>query len=70
MPQHGYTPLHLAVSNGHAAVVEKLLAMGANTEAKDKVRRVGVTDFDSKGSRVNTQLLVPSSLSGWSCFSH
>ena len=35
--QNGYTPLHLAAVKGHAAVVEQLLAAGADTEAKDVV---------------------------------
>ena len=43
-PQVGLTPLHEASSNGHAAVVEKLLAVGADTQTKDVVsgQREGV----------------------------
>ena len=40
-PQSGRTPLHRAAVFGHAAVVEQLLAAGAETEAKDDVRREG-----------------------------
>ena len=59
--QNGATPLHLAAREGHAAKVEQLLAAGANTEAKDKVRgKVGVED--GEGSRGDTQLFLLSSL--------
>jgi len=37
-PQEEKTPLHRAAEFGHAAVVEKLLAAGADKEAKDAVR--------------------------------
>ena len=40
-PQDGCTPLHFAVAEGHAAVVEQLLDAGADMEAKDKVRGQG-----------------------------
>ena len=40
-PQDGHTPLHLAADDGNAAVVEQLLAAGADTEAKCEVRRAG-----------------------------
>ena len=40
-PQNGKTPLHLAVTNGNASVVEQLLAAKADMEAKDKVRGQG-----------------------------
>ena len=38
-PQKGETPLHRASRKGHAAVVEQLLAAGADTEAKDVVSK-------------------------------
>ena len=37
-PQDGNTPLHVAVANGHAAVLEKLLAARAATDPTDRVR--------------------------------
>jgi hypothetical protein len=36
-PQDGWSPLHTASGNGHLAVVEALLAKGADVEAKDNV---------------------------------
>ena len=41
VPQNGDTALHLAAMMGHATVVEKLLAAGADKEAKNMVRRAG-----------------------------
>ncbi len=38
----GWTPLHRAAYNGHASIVTALLAAGANLEAKDIVRGVGI----------------------------
>ena len=35
VPVAGYTALHLAVTAGHAAVVETLLLNGADLEARD-----------------------------------
>jgi ankyrin repeat protein len=40
-PQNGIAPLHVAAQEGHATVVEQLLAAGAVTDPKTKVRRVG-----------------------------
>ena len=40
-PQNGDTPLHFASRKGHAAVVNQLLAAGADWEVKTKVRRAG-----------------------------
>ena len=37
VPQIGMTALHWAAKNGHKAVVEALLARGANLKAADKV---------------------------------
>ena len=37
-PQSEDTPMHYAAGQGHAAVVEKLLAAGAKLEAKGQVR--------------------------------
>ena len=42
--QSGQTPLHRAAYSGHAAVVEQLLAVGADVEAKDEVRGEGGTE--------------------------
>ena len=40
-PQSGRTPLHVASESGHVKVVSKLLAVGADKNAKDGVRRGG-----------------------------
>ena len=37
--QHGATPLHAAVAEGHLALVQMLVARGAPLEARDTVRR-------------------------------
>ena len=65
-PQDGITPLHRAAMNGHAAVVEQLLAAGAVTGAKDKVKRAG--NAESAGSRGDTRRLVASLLFGFCWF--
>ena len=41
MTQDGRTPLFIATQEGHLEVAQVLLAAGANTEAKDKVRGGG-----------------------------
>ena len=46
--QDGHTLLHSAVTGGHAAVVEKLLAAGVDKETKDKVRGGGGMGGDRK----------------------
>jgi ankyrin repeat protein len=35
--QAGWTPLHVAAWPGHPAVVEAMVAVGADVEAKDRV---------------------------------
>ena len=40
-PQDGCTLLHVAAQEGHASVVELLLAAGADTDAKNAVRVPG-----------------------------
>ena len=58
-PQSGNTPLHMAANNDHAAVVEKLLASGADKEAKNVVReQSGVVDRERNGSRFTTHRFV------------
>jgi hypothetical protein len=52
--QDGHTLLHRAVNGGHASVAEKLLAAGADTEAKHEVRGGRGTwgDWDMEGFEV------------------
>ena len=38
MPQNGDTPLHLAAADDQSSVVQRLLDMGAATDATDRVR--------------------------------
>ena len=64
-PQNGDTLLHLAAMNGHAAVVVKLLAAGAVTHAKTKVRRAGLIDADRAESRGETRCVVACVFSGF-----
>ena len=55
------TPLHEAAEGGHLAVVEKLLAAGADKEAEDEVcGGGGVRGAGREKSRSSTQLSVPS----------
>ena len=58
-PQYGGTPLHVAVWEGHDAVVEKLLALGAAKDATDKVRvGGGMRGQDREGSMGNAHLFM------------
>ena len=41
VPQNEMTPLHVAATLGHEAVVGALLAAGANIEVRDSVRGQG-----------------------------
>ena len=43
-PQNGFTPLHFAAIHGYPAVIDQLLAAGADKDAKGKVRRAGDED--------------------------
>ena len=67
-PQNGDMPLHRAATNGHAAIVEQLLAAGAVTHAKSKVRRREMRDADRAGSRDDTRRVEASLFSGFSWF--
>ena len=64
-PQNGDTPLHLAAFKGHAAVVVQLLAAGAVTHAKTKVRWAGRRDADKAESRGEMRCVVTSVFSGF-----
>ena len=56
MSQDGHTPLHRASWKGHATVVGQLLAVGADTKAKDTVSgEQGMRVSDRAGSRRHTQ---------------
>ena len=65
-PQYGWTPLHQAARQAWPwvvekilPVVEKLLAAGANMEAKDTVRQgAGGWIENREGSQVDTQLFL------------
>ena len=56
------TPLHEAAEGGHVAAVEKLLAAGADTEAKDEVcgRGGGPGREQGKSEEHRAQFPVPS----------
>jgi hypothetical protein len=69
-PQNGYTPLHLAAVGGHATVVEQLLAAGAVTNAKTKVRQAGDASADRAGSGGDTWRVVVSVFPGLCWFPH
>ena len=58
VPQEGATPLHAAAGGGHTAVVELLLAAGADKEAQDEVRGGGVVECGYEGKRGHRQLFV------------
>ena len=62
-PQEDRTPLHLAAEHGYAELVERLLAAGGKTEAKDEVTGdLGKGAEYGEGSRGSTQLFWISSL--------
>ena len=56
VPQSGWTPLHGAAVNGHAAVLKQLLAAGGAVDAKTPVRGGGGADRAGLGG--STQLCV------------
>ena len=67
-PQSGEMPLHHAAVEGHAAVVEQLLAAGAAKDAKNGVRGLGSGRVDDrKGLEGSTHLFLIFSLLcvGW-----
>jgi len=76
-PQDGYTPLFGATANGHVAVMELLVAKGADMDVADKVRDVRGGDVGcSKGVwfllGVGARLLsvsVPTRVGGCVCLS-
>ncbi|KAH0533253.1 hypothetical protein TsFJ059_001840 [Trichoderma semiorbis] len=55
---HHDTPLHLAVQDGKADVVESLLMQGANIEAKDKYGGTPLFDAVRKGNEDMAKLLL------------
>ena len=69
-PQYGHTPLHRAAMNGHAAMVEQLLAAGADVEMKDAVSgERGMRDADRAGLGGDTRRVLASLFSCCSLFS-
>ena len=58
LPQREMTPLHMSAAMGHMAVVEQLLALGADKDAKDKVRGACWGGRAGRGRWGNTHLFV------------
>ena len=53
-PQHGHTPLHTAARTNHLAMVELLVAKGADKEAPDVVRGGRADDVECTQSALDS----------------